>query len=394
MRWSMNAFGLAALGLLGCVALPAVADEGPAINPSIYKVPAGAKTINVDCDAQQTLSSALADKSGADLNIVFSGNCKEYVYIQRDGVAIRGKDANASVTGAVEVSSSKRILLEGFTCRDNAQLEYCLGAIHGSAVTLHNMKVFNSGIRGVMVFNSTAIIEGLSVDKTVSTSILIRGAQVRLEGELNFSNTIESCVVIDGVSSVFSKNGVLTARDCGAGMIVQNNSTFQAPFATFNLSANQFAGLMVVTQGTFSYGGTIVARNNTKAGIFVDDLASFAPFSNIGNGSTVTLDKNTVGVYVGNGSVAELGNLTATGSGMFGVMVDNATLRAHHTKVSESKGADVRLSTGATASFGEAVSYGTFTCDGSQRVKGASTPCTADSDAKASAPKPAAKSGN
>ena len=78
--------------LLAGAAWPAGAQpippEGPAVNPSIYKVPAGAKTINIDCDAQQTLASALADKSTADLNIVFSGTCKEYVYLQRDGVAI------------------------------------------------------------------------------------------------------------------------------------------------------------------------------------------------------------------------------------------------------------------------------------------------------------------
>src|SRR5262249_43450782 len=169
-------------------AAQAVPLEGPAINPSIYKVPAGAKTIDVDCDGKQTLTAALADKSTGDLNIVFSGTCREYVYLQRDGVAIRGKDSTATLAGAIEVTAAKRVLLDGFTCRDNTQLEYCLGALLGSSVTFHNIKIFNSSVRGLEVFNAAALIEGLTVDKTISTSVLIRGADVRIEGELAFSN--------------------------------------------------------------------------------------------------------------------------------------------------------------------------------------------------------------
>src|SRR5439155_25877548 len=134
MTTSMATFVLLLAGAAWPAGAQPIPPEGPAVNPSIYKVPAGAKTINIDCDAQQTLASALADKSTADLNIVFSGTCKEYVYLQRDGVAIRGKDATAAVAGAIEVTSAKRVLLEGFTCRDNTQLEYCIGAIHGSAI--------------------------------------------------------------------------------------------------------------------------------------------------------------------------------------------------------------------------------------------------------------------
>lgn len=388
----LKAQAVAALVLLAGVALPSAADEGPAINPVIYKVPAGAKTINVDCDAQQTLTNALSDKSGADLNIVFSGTCKEYVYIQRDGVALRGKDASANVSGAIEVTSSKRILLEGFTCRDNAQLEYCIGALLGSAVTLHNIKVFDSRIRGVMIYNSNALIDGLTVDKTVSTSILVRGSDVRLEGELNFSNTIEGCLVIDGASSVFSKNCTLTARDCAAGVVVQNNSAFQAPFATFNLNANRVAGLLLLTHGTFSYGGTVIAKNNAKAGVYVDDLSSFAPFTNIESGSTTTFENNGgVGVYVAGGSLAELANVTTNTGSNYGVLVDSGIVRIHHSKITGNKTADVHLKFDSKAVFGDGAEVDTFTCDGTQRVRGAKTPCT-ETDAEAK-PGTAAKPG-
>lgn len=379
---------VAALVLLAGVSWPAAADEGPAINPTLYQVPAGAKTLNVDCDAKQTLAAALADKS-PDLNIVFSGTCKEYIYIQRDGVALRGKDANATVAGAVEVSSARRVLLENFTCRDNAQLEYCVGAVQGASVVLHNVKVFNSGIRGVMVFDSTAIIDGLSVDQTVSTSLLVRGSDVRLEGQLSFSNTVEGCVVVDGASSVFSKNSMFAARDCAAGLIVQNNSTFQAPFATFNLSANRLAGLMLLTHGTFSYGGSIVARNNGKAGIYLDDVSSFAPFSNITSGSTVTLENNgSAGLVLKGASLGELANVVANSGSKYGVLVDSSMLRIHDSKVTDNTTADIHAVFGSRLVFGDGATIGTFTCDGTQQVRGGKGACTTVAEAAAGDAKP------
>jgi hypothetical protein len=361
--------------------------QGPAINPSIYKVPAGAKTITVDCDGQQTLAGAVADKSTADLNIVFSGTCKEYVYLQRDGVAIRGKDATATVAGAIEVTASKRVLLENFTCRDNTQLEYCIGALLGSSVTLHNIKVFNSSVRGVEIFNSAALIEGLTVDKTVSTSILIRGSEVRIEGDLTFSNTIEGCLVIDGVSSVFSKNGIINARDCAGGLLVQNNSTFQAPFATFNLNHNTYAGLALISQGTLSFGGTIVAKNNGKAGIFVDDGSSFSPFSNLAGSSSVTLeDDGQAGISVMRGSLAELANVVSNKGSIYGVLVDEGSVRIGHSKIADNKKADVRLQFGSHATFLDGAVVGTLSCDGTELVRGSKTPCTPDPKPTAAKP--------
>jgi hypothetical protein len=363
---------LAVFALLAVAATPLAADEGPAINPSIYNVPAGAKTINVNCDdASQTLAGALADKSGSDLNISFSGTCKEYLYVQRDGVAIRGKDATATLAGAIEFTSSKRILLEGFTCRDNTQLEYCIGALLGSSVTLHNIKVFNSSVRGILIFNSSALIDGLAVDKTVSTSILIRGSQVRVEGEINFSNTIEGCFVIDGASFVFSKSAVINARDCMAGMLVQSNSSFEGAFGTFNLNHNAFAGLALITHGTFSYGGNLVVKNNVQEGIFVDESSTFSPYSNLIGSSTLTLENNGhAGVYVARGSSAELANVASNTGSKYGVWVDDGSVRIGNSKITGNKTADVRLQFNGRATFLAGAVVGVMTCDGSHHVRG------------------------
>jgi hypothetical protein len=380
----------AACVVMAGAALPSAADIGPAINPAIYKVPAGAKTINVDCDAQQTLAGALADKSNADLNIVFSGTCKEYIYIQRDGVAIRGKDSSATVAGGVEVTAARRVLLEDFTCRDNTQLEYCIGALLGSSVTLHNIKVFNSSVRGISIFNSAALIDGLSVDKTVSTSILVRGSHVRIEGEINFTNTIEGCLVVDGTSSVFSKSSTINARDCLAGIIVQSNSSFQAPYATLNLNHNTWTGLALITHGTFSYGGSMVIKNNIQAGIFVDETSAFSPFSNLIGSSTLTLENNGLaGVYVTRGSSVELANIASNTGSKYGVWVDDSTVRIGHSQINGNKTADMRLQFGGRATLMEGAVIGTTSCDGSQSLRGPKAACTPEGGGV----KPAAKPG-
>ncbi len=374
----------------GQVAAQPIPPQGPAIDPAIYKVPAGAKQIAVDCDdPKQTLTNAVADKTAGDLNIVFSGTCKEHLVIQRDGVAIRGKDATAAVSGVIEVSSARRVLLEGFTCRDNTQFEFCIGASYGASVMLHNMKVFNSSVRGVEFYNSTGLVDGLTVDKTISTSMLIRASQVRLEGDLTFSTTVEGCLTIDNAASVFSKNGNFSARDCAAGILLQSNSNFYAPFATFNLNHNSSTGLMILTHGTFSYGGTLIAKNNVQTGIHVDDESSFAPFTNISGESSLTLENNGLaGISVVRGSYAELANVTAITGADYGVLVDDSRLRIGKSKISDNKKADVRLTFGAHAVFLEGASVGTLVCDGTELVKGNKTiPCTPDPKAT---PKPTA----
>lgn len=383
---------IAALAVLAGAALPLSADVGPAINPSIYKVPAGAKTINVDCDAQQTLASALADKSGADLNIVFSGTCKEYVYISRDGVALRGKDATATIGGAIEMTAAKRILLENLTCRDNTQLEGCINALLGSSVTLHNIHIFNSSVRGLLVFNSAALIDGLTIDKTVSTSILIRGSHARIEGDLTMSNTIEGCLVVDSASNVFSKSATINARDCLAGILVQSNSSFEGPFGTLNLNHNTFAGLALITHGTFSYGGSVIAKNNVQAGLFVDEGSVYSPFSNLVDTSTLTLENNGyANVYATRGSIVELANVASNTGATFGVWADTATLRIGHTKISGNKTADIRLQFGSNATFLAGSNIGTLSCDGSQLIRGESKGCTTSDATKSDAVKPAKK---
>lgn len=392
MTRALTSTGVAAfLVLVAAVPAPAqpIPPEGPAINPSIYQVPADAKTITVDCDARQTLAAALADRSSADLNIVFSGTCKEYIYLQRDGVAIRGKDSTAAILGGIEITAARRVLLENFTCRDNTQLEYCIGALYGASVTLHNIKVLNSSVRGVLIYNAVALIDGLTVDKTISTSILIRGSAVRLEGELTFGHTVEGCLVIDNVASVFSKSGVFTARDCAAGVLLQGNSNFHAPFATFTLNHNSFAGLMLLTQGTFSYGGTIVARNNTQAGIFVDDGSSFSPFTNIVGSSALTLENNgRAGVFV-RASYAELANVSANSGSTYGVFVEDGRLKISRSTIAENSKADVRLEFGAHAAFFDGTNVGTVSCDGTQLLRGAAKPCIMDAN-PTTTPKPTA----
>jgi hypothetical protein len=385
MSHTINATGMMAafavvMGVASPVHAQPIPTQGPAINPAYYKAPEGAKTVTVDCDdTKQSLAAALADKTPGDLNIVFSGTCKEYVTVRRDDVAIRGKDAAASIAGNIEINGYQRVLLENFTCRENTQSEYCIGALHGASVTLHNVKVFNSRVRGVLLLNVTAVIDGLSIDKTGSTAMLTRGSSVRMEGELTFTNSPEGCLVINDGTNVFSRIGTFTARDCGAGIIVQANSMLEAPFASFTINHNSFVGLLIATHASFVYGGTIVAKNNTRAGILVDDNSTFSPLSNIASGAAVTLENNgEAGIEISQGSLVELANVKATTGASYGIRVDDSRLRVGRSTISGNSKADIRLQFGAHATFLEGATVGTLTCDGTELVRGNKTPCTPD----------------
>lgn len=388
-----NATRAAAVVLFVGAALPVYAQpiptQGPAINPAIYKVAPDAKTVTVDCDdTKQSIAAALADKTPEDLNVVFSGTCKEYITLQRDGVAIRGKDAMATLAGNIEIHGRTRVLLENFTCRENTQTEYCIGVIYGANATLHNIKVLNSRVRGVLVLDAVALVDGLTIDKTGSTSMLVRGSDVRMEGEVSFSNSPEGCLVVDSASSVFSKVGTFTARDCGAGIIVQTNSALEAPFASFTLNHNSFAGLLVATHASFTFGGSIVARNNTRTGIWVDDQSSISPLSNIASGSSLTLENNgQAGVDVTHGSFAELTNVKSLTGSAYGIRVDDGRLKLGRANISGNKTADVRLQFGSRATLADGTVVGTLTCDGTELLRGSKTPCTVD-------PKPGTKPTN
>jgi hypothetical protein len=385
MIHTINATRMAAafavmMGVAWPVHAQPIPTQGPAINPTFYKAAEGVKTVTVDCDdTKQSLAAALADKTPGQLNIVFSGTCKEYVAVPRDDVAIRGKDAAASIAGNIEINGYKRVLLENFTCRENSQSEYCIGALNGASVTFHNVKVFNSRVRGVLVMNATALIDGLSIDKTGSAAMLARGASIRMEGELTFANSSEGCLVIDSGTSVFSRIGTFTARDCGAGIIVQANSMLEAPFASFTVNHNSFVGLLVATHASFTYGGTIVAKNNTRAAILVDDNSSFSPLSNITSGAALTLENNgEAGIEITQGSLVELANVKANTGSSYGIRVDDSRLRIGRSTISGNSKADVRLQFGAHATFLEGATVGTLTCDGTELVRGNKTPCTPD----------------
>jgi hypothetical protein len=155
----------------------------------------------------------------------------------------------SATSDGFEVTAAKRVLFENFSCRDNTQLEYCIGALLGSSVTLHNIKIFNSSVRGVEIFNSAALIEGLTIDKTVSTSVLVRGSDVRLEGELTFSTRMPGRR---------HRASAERRHHCPHAWGVCRQLV-QAPLHL--PSINTHAGLVLVSQGA-SFGGSIVAKNN------------------------------------------------------------------------------------------------------------------------------------
>src|SRR5262249_2730219 len=133
------------------------------------------------------------------------------------------------------------------------------------------------------------------------------------------------------------------------------------------------------SQGTFSFGGSVIAKNNSVAGIFVDEGSSFSAFTNLVGSSAITLEDNgQAGVSSLRGSTVELANVVVNKGAIFGVFVDEGSVRIGRSKIADNKKADVRLQFGARATFLDGVDVGVLSCDGSELLRGAKAPCPPD----------------
>jgi hypothetical protein len=95
--------------------------------------------------------------------------------------------------------------------------------------------------------------------------------------------------------------------------------------------------------------------------------------------ATITLEDNgQAGVSVMRGSVVELANVVSNKGAIFGVYVDEGSVRIGRSKISDNKRADVRLQFGARATFLDGADVGVLSCDGTELVRGAKTACTPD----------------
>src|SRR5215216_6183010 len=113
---TVSALRVGSLVLVLCLGLAMVASPARGAEGG----QAGDHALLVSCDRGETIAKQL-DRNETKLVIEFSGTCREHLLIERDGVEIRGSGAGATLIGSVRLIGSSRVVLEGFTIRDNTE---------------------------------------------------------------------------------------------------------------------------------------------------------------------------------------------------------------------------------------------------------------------------------
>lgn len=322
------------------------------------------RTVSVDCDRGQTIERALR-RLGPTLIIEFTGTCTEDVIIDRDNVTLRGAADGATVVGGVRVDASKRVVISDFEVRDNVNLESGIEAVAGASVLIQDMVVDNSVNRGIRVRDSVAEIRDVAVSGSVTAGILIRGSDVTLEGAIDVTTSGEGGIILTDSSSAFSRDGVITANGNLFGVIVQTSSSFEGVFGSLTANNNAVHGLLVASNGAFTYGLTLETNGNGFAGIYVDEGSTMSPFANLTDLASTTATGNAfAGVFVDRNSTFELaGNATISGQ-VFGVFISTASvLQMTDTTLVGNFAGDLRLDFGVVADFvNEGNTVGTIVC--------------------------------
>lgn len=360
-------------GLL-LVALPGMAADGPGTVIRDEATPAEG-SVPVRCDRGETIAKRLErERNERKLTIRFSGTCTEYLVIERDGVEIRGAGPGATLIGGIRLIGSTRTVLENFTIRDNKELGGAIDVISGSSVRIKDVSVFNAADRGIQVLTGTADLENVLVDGVGAVGILFRGGHGTLKGTITTLNSpLEAGLILTGAANVFAlPDAVIVSRKNVLGIVVQSNSTFEtAGHTTVIANENSFAGLALLTQGVFTFGGPFEAKNNGTFGLLVDEASSFSPFFNLET-TTSLMGNGVAGAAVQRASTADISEATVSGNPI-GVLVDGSAVRVRNSRLTGNPAADLRLRFGATASGLLTNTIGTVVCDGTQRVRGGIT---------------------
>ena len=360
------------LSLLISLLLPALAlvsassvaaDDGPALDTKT----SAHHTVLVDCDRGKTLERALRRKAD-HLTIELSGTCTEDITIARDGVTLRGADADATLVGGIRVDSSNRVEISGFTVRDSHVFESCIEAVNGSGVKISDMEIEGCAQRGIRIRDSSGEVRDTTVRNTGDVAFLARGSALTLEGDITaIDSGLVGISITDG-SSCFSKSGNLVAHGGSWGVVVQLASSFSLPEGTLDVSNNGAAGVLVASNGSFVYGNQVVSNNNAFAGIWVDESSTFSSFR--GFTPELTISGNFFGAYAERSANLELsGNISITGNS-YGLVSDESVLRVTGANVTGNFVLDGLLRYGTRANFTAGNTVGVLQCDADVVIRG------------------------
>jgi hypothetical protein len=366
-----TAAALAALFLATLLLLPTAAAVGAA--DALER-----RTVEIDCDAGESLAAALA--TGApETTYRVSGTCEERIHITADGVTIDGGgtaiiDAETDADGpVVHVDGARRLAISGITVQ-NGQHGILVERL--ATLTLDGVVARDNRSHGVEVIQSHIVVTDLTASGNGRVGLIVnRNAELRLVDSILEENGISGLVIFS--SAVGRLEGTNVIRGNGdQGFTVGLGGMIFSIGAELIVEGSGAEGIAFLQGGTAQFlGGSITVQGNAGDGIA------------LGIGSTLVLGQDDFPVQ---GEVRSEGNeghgvsvtgashlvaeaimpLTSVGNGGAGLHVDDGTVRLAGTTLEGNDGPGLELAFGARATTADTTAD-EVVCDDSVLLRGA-----------------------
>lgn len=341
------------------------------------------KVIAVHCAQGDSINRAL-QRNGEKLFIRIHGTCRENVVIDRDDVTLAGADPDATIIGRVHIFGALRATLQDFTVRDTPPGDFFLDhagdgirVLSSTKLTLRNMKVQNTGGRGISIEDSTADVIDTTVLRSNGIGLIASASAINLFGTVvvKDGNVIGVCAAFGAHIFVqMESRFIVEGNQIGIASELNSVVTF-ANNSQVSVNSNLATGILVSSQGVLVYGDAkLEVKNNGRFGIVLTELANSFPF--LGSRFEVEISGNGgPGIAVFGSSILVLRSFGSTfvieGNAGPGLWVNSSELVMLGSTARNNAGPNVLLTFGARATFGGGNTVGGGAiCDGSALIQG------------------------
>jgi len=377
-----------------------------------------ANEIAVNCDAGESLSSAVADaQEGASISV--SGTCNELLVITQDNITLDGAGTDAvnraTITGqglfppasVITANGIRGLHLKGLNIERGL---HGISAKGAASINVENVSIRQNIVMGVLMSEkSLLVIKDSRVLSNGVTGLEIDGnSAVSATGHVNVSdNNVFGFDILGNSSLTMSDADIKANRNTiGIQIGIGSSAFIKDANTTVETNENHSIGTTIVSGGTlFIFEGSLMANNNglrgisafTNSNIDLDRSGSITAIGNAEDG--ISLEDTIVNMFTMAGAAEprldvrdngrygvvallnsrfdmSFGELTVMNNGEAGFWADNgsAIRLLNATIKNNGDGSDLRLTFGARAEI-NASDIGTVRCDKTVLVRG-------DSDVK------------
>ena len=381
-----------------------------ALLSSLLLTTAGAATATddvLDCQNKSLADAIKGKPKGQTIN--FTGTCTGPIVIDTDGIALTGV-GEAIIDGggedAIAVVGAANVSLSSFEVRTGRN---GISAINGAHLTMTGLDVHDNTMSGITLqTGSSAILANVTTHHNGFHGLdLQTGSAATVGDSLTASNNRVFGINVNGSSITFAKASVsANANALGIQIATSSNAFINDVDTVINANNNLATGLTVVSGAQMvSFGGTINASGNPANGVSVNskgglDLDAGSTLNSFNNGEGVLIQQNSVmtvfntpqfsgvpgfstvnahhntraGVRIQRGAELTLTNQARilSNQNMTGFIADNgAGVTLVNSNITGNTLRDIQLTFGTRADLTTLI-FGTYTCDSTVLVRGAS----------------------